>query len=255
MASCRVCGEEMVYVACPARRYLKIGKKNINVFHCGEHTCPIQEKASKPTERVEDILRKNPEMKPSQVQSAFVLSALRSGEDWNKVVNEASQILDKKWIENRKQDLKKTAHPAGENFEAVATFKEYCDKEDQLLVFRINDRRCNPKLPSYVFKTSNVRMLIAENMNREGDHFMKDEYCYFDGKVKRCKNFVTLTASTYHPLLERQVVLAVMEAERELLKTLSYFGCYLMKLSVRRQEQKIPYLFQSDGVRLWPGQI
>ena len=42
--------------------------------------------------RVEDILRKNPEMKPSQVQSAFVLSALRSGEDWNKVVNEASQI-------------------------------------------------------------------------------------------------------------------------------------------------------------------
>ena len=167
--------------------------------------------------------------------------------------NEA--ILDKKWIENRKQDLKKTANPAGENFEAVATFKEYCDKEDQLLVFRINDRRCNPKLPSYVFKTSNVRMLIAENMNREGDHFMKDEYCYFDGKVKRCKNFVTLTASTYHPLLERQVVLAVMEAERELLKTLSYFGCYLMKLSVRRQEQKIPYLFQSDGVRLWPGQI
>ena len=91
MASCRVCGEEMVYVACPARRYLKIGKKNIKVFHCGEHTCPIQEKASKPTERVEDILRKNPEMKPSQVQSAFVLSALRSGEDWNKVVNEASQ--------------------------------------------------------------------------------------------------------------------------------------------------------------------
>lgn len=32
---------------------------------------------------------------------------------------------------------------------------------------------------------------------------MKDEYCYFDGKVKRCKNFVTLTASTYHPLLKR----------------------------------------------------
>lgn len=48
-------------------------------------------------------------MKPSQVQSAFVLSALRSSKDWNKVVNEASQILDKKWIENRKQDLKKTA--------------------------------------------------------------------------------------------------------------------------------------------------
>lgn len=108
----------------------------------------VQYKRKRQSQRVEDILRKNPEMKPSQVQSAFVLSALRSGEDWNKVVNEASQILDKKWIENRKQDLKKTTNPAGENFEAVATFKEYCDKEDQLLVFRINDRRCNPKLPS-----------------------------------------------------------------------------------------------------------
>ena len=41
MASCRVCGEEMVYVACPARRYLKIGKKNINYFNCIIYNLPI----------------------------------------------------------------------------------------------------------------------------------------------------------------------------------------------------------------------
>ena len=58
-------------------------------------------------------------------------------------------------------------------------------------------------------------MEIARAMDREGEHFMRDEYCYFDGKVKRCRNFVTLTASTYHPLLRKQVVLAVMEAEKE----------------------------------------
>ena len=23
-------------------------------------------------------------------------------------------------------------------------------------------------------------------MDREGEHLMQDEYCYFDGKVKRC---------------------------------------------------------------------
>lgn len=23
-------------------------------------------------------------------------------------------------------------------------------------------------------------------MNREGEHLMREEYCYFDGKVKRC---------------------------------------------------------------------
>ena len=52
-------------------------------------------------------------------------------------------------------------------------------------------------------------------MDRDGEHFMRDEYCYFDGKVKRCRNFVTLTASTYHPILKRHIPLVVMEAERE----------------------------------------
>ena len=51
-------------------------------------------------------------------------------------------------------------------------------------------------------------MDIAIKMNKDGDHFLKEEYCYFDRKVKQCKNYVTLTASTYHPL-------AVMEAETE----------------------------------------
>ena len=212
---CGLCEDPAVFVECAARRYLQTGKKHIKVFHCGTHTCPVQEKPAKPAERVKEILQKNPDMKPAQVQSAFVLSALRSGEDWTTVVSEASQILDKKWIANQKQDLRKNTYPSGENFEALATFKEYCDKEDKLLVFKINDRRCNPDLPSYVFKTSKARMQIAENMNRDGKHFMSNEYCFFDGKVKRCRNYVTLTASTYYPLLKRQIVLAVMEAERE----------------------------------------
>ena len=70
-------------------------------------------------------------------------------------------------------------------------------------------------MPSHLFKTSKVRMAIAQNMNRDGDQFMSKEFCYFDSKVKRCRNFVTLTASTYHPLLKQQTVLAVMEAENE----------------------------------------
>ena len=44
---------------------------------------------------------------------------------------------------------------------------------------------------------------------------MSNEYCFFDGKVKRCRNYVTLTASTHYPLLKRQIVLAVMGVERE----------------------------------------
>lgn len=97
---CGVCEDAAVFVVCAARRYLQTGKKHIKVFHRGTHTCPVQEKPTKPAERVKEILQKNPDMKPAQVQSAFFLSALRSGEDWTTVVSEASQILDKKWIAN-----------------------------------------------------------------------------------------------------------------------------------------------------------
>ena len=73
----------------------------------------------------------------------------------------------------------------------------------------------NPDFTYFVFKTSKERMKIALNMDREGEHFMREEYCYFDGKVKRCRNFVTLTASTYHPILKKQIPLAIMETEKE----------------------------------------
>lgn len=69
-------------------------------------------------------------------------------------------------------------------------------------------------MPTLVFKTSDIRMKIAGNINRVGKHCMSDDF-FFDGKVKRCRNFVTLTASAYHPLLKRQVPLAIMEAEKE----------------------------------------
>ena len=52
-------------------------------------------------------------------------------------------------------------------------------------------------------------------MDEAGDHFLNSEYCFFDGKRKRCRDFVTLTASVYHPLLRKQVPLATMETEKE----------------------------------------
>ena len=169
----------------------------------------------KPTERVREMLQKNPNLKPTQVQSAFVMASLRTGEGWDKVEKEAAQLLDRKWIANQKQSVKQSIHPSGENFEAVVKFKQYCDQKDNLFVYKINDRRGNPDMPSYVFKTNKEKMEMALSMDRDGDHFLKEEYCYFDGKVKRCRNFVTLTASTYHPMLKRQIPLAIMEAERE----------------------------------------
>ena len=52
-------------------------------------------------------------------------------------------------------------------------------------------------------------------MRLTGDHFLSKEYCHFDGNHKRVKEFVTLTASVYHPLLRNQIVLATMNCKHE----------------------------------------
>ena len=213
--ACSIYGDAGQFVICHARRYVKYGKKNVQVFHCGSHSCPITSRPEKPTERVKEMIKKHPRLKPAEIQSAFVMSSLRTGEDWDKVEKEATQLLDRKWIANQKQSVRQEIHPSGENFEVIVTFKQYCDKKDSLLVYKVNDRRGNPDRPSFVFKTSKEKMKAALNMDRNGEHFLKDEYCFFDGKFKRCQNFVTLTASVYHPLLKRQIPLAVMEAEQE----------------------------------------
>ena len=58
-------------------------------------------------------------------------------------------------------------------------------------------------------------MTIACSMDTDGDHFMHEEYCHFDGNHKRVKAFVALTASVYHPLLQKQVILATMNCKHE----------------------------------------
>ena len=67
----------------------------------------------------------------------------------------------------------------------------------------------------FIFKTSTVKMAIANKMKEGGEHFLATEFCCFDGKVKRCCNFTTLTASVYHPLLQKQIPLGIMECKSE----------------------------------------
>jgi len=69
------------------------------------------------------------------------MSSLRKGEDLETVESTAAKIVDRKWMSNQKQNSKKEIHPSGENFEAVVTFKLYCDES-----------RGNPDMPSFVLR-------------------------------------------------------------------------------------------------------
>ena len=124
-------------------------------------------------------------------------------------------LSDKKWISNKKQAIKKNNEPYGHHFEAVAHFKTYTDERDPYYVYKVKYNADEASRHSYVFKTSKLKAKMAINMHRTGGNFLSSEFCYFDGKVKRCKGFVTLTASVYHPLLQKLVPLAVMECAAE----------------------------------------
>ena len=68
---------------------------------------------------------------------------------------------------------------------------------------------------SHVFKMSKIAAKIAINMDKDGQHFMAKEYCFFDGNHKRCRGFITLGCYVYHPLLRRIIRLASMEVDTE----------------------------------------
>ena len=220
---CKGCGSSGNFLNCPARRYISYGKKSVTVYHCGEHTCPIIRATDKNVQDIEQLVRDNPNIKPSEIQSVSVISAFRQQLDWNEVEKKVESTLDRNWIANTKKKVKREMEPIGHDFEAVAVFKEYCDKKDRSYIYKINDRRGNPDMPSFVFKTSATKARMGLNMDREGDHFLHEEFCFFDGKRKRCKGYVTLTASVYHPLLRRQITLAVMESESENTENVTLF--------------------------------
>ena len=215
LLECKGCGKIAQFIPCPARRYVSYGKTSVKVYHCGRHTCPVIKPRVKNREQVKQLLKDNPNMKPAELQSACIISAFRQQSDWRDIEKQAEATLDRQWISNEKRKIKNDIEPVGHNFEAVVTFKQYCDKKDEFYIYKVNDRRGNPDKPSFVFKTSKQKAKMALNINRESDHFLNNEFCFFDGKYKRCRGFVTLTSSVYHTLLRKQVTLAVMEAETE----------------------------------------
>ena len=105
----------------------------------------------------------------------------------------------------------------------MAHFKQYCDVKDPLYIYKINDNTGNPDRTSFVFKLSTLKAKIAINMDRDKKHFLAQEFCFFDGKHKRTKGYVTLTASVYHPLLRRQIPLAAMESVSENTENVTLF--------------------------------
>ena len=120
---CKGCSGEAELEPCHARRYLSYRKSKVTVYHVGEHTCFITSiLKKKDVKTVEQLVRNNPNIKPSEVQSVFVLSAFQQQMNWAKVEKEAT-TMDRKHISNIKEKVKKDIQPFSHNFEAVVSLK------------------------------------------------------------------------------------------------------------------------------------
>ena len=58
-------------------------------------------------------------------------------------------------------------------------------------------------------------------MDKDGNSVLNE-----DGKHKRCKSFITLTESMYHPLLRQQIALATMDTESENTETALFWNLH-----------------------------
>ena len=235
---CKACGVAGKYVACDAQRYVSYGSKSVKIFHCGNHICQVSMKTSGNMTKVKELIKNNPKIKPAEVQSSIILSAFQENLEWATVEKEARGILNKKKISNIKETMKDTVQPCGHNFEAVVNFKEYCDKKDRFYIYKINDRRGNPDQPSFVFKTSAEKLKIAVAMDRSSNGFLNEKFCFVDGKHNRCRGFTTLTASVYHPLLQKQIPIAIMDAEGDNTENVELFWNLLNEAISKISEKK-----------------
>ena len=211
---CKGCGRCSAFVPCSARKYMEFFShiEEVRIYHVGTHTCKAKRKVPLPAV-VEHSLRRNPNLKPSEVVRQSILEGLKAEDvDWDELEKTADALLNTKKISNLKAKIINEHNPAGHSFDAVAHLKRKSDSKDEYYVFKMNNRSMNPDEPSYVFKTSKLKVNIAWSMG-DKEHFLSSEYSHVDGKWNRCKDFPTLTLSVYHPVLRKQLPLFIMECE------------------------------------------
>jgi len=223
---CKHCKNSAFQVHCEARKIWEFedSTSTVAVYHHGNHSCSIKPVSANDSfkQTTIDSFKRNPNLKPSQIPLCAVTRALDEGESWDKIDQLSESYADIQKIRNLKKKATNELNPYGQSLEAVAIFKEKTDEKDPFLIYKINDRKYNGK-PSYIFKTSMLKLKIMQDMDRKSGKPLSSEYAFIDGFEKRCPGFTTIILSCYHPVLMKQVQLALMECEGESAENVSTF--------------------------------
>ena len=204
---CQICGAECK--SCDCRKYVAFQGYKAHIFHAGIHLCTAKKLTQRPSDVVQGVLSTDLNMKPSTLHSSVILKAIRERRPWKEVRSITDVVCNTKYISNEKTKQKNVLLPDGTSFAGIENLKSGTNQTDKYLIYKISINE------EYVFKTSKQKLLLANNMDSRSSHYLNYEFCYFDGKVGRVKDFITLTASVYHLLVKRQITLATMECKHE----------------------------------------
>ena len=194
--TCEYCSALGNCTPCLARKYTAFSNdKEATVYHCGLHNCAAKEISKRSSDIARNAITKDYSTTPRVIQSTSIIADLLSRKNWQEVEKNAKKVENVKALSNEKVKQKKVLQPDGDGFKAIKELKAYADLQYPFLIHIINGSQQS------IFKTSTSQMKLALEMDFDGDHFLKDEYCHFDGNHRRVREIVTLTASVYHPPL------------------------------------------------------
>ena len=89
---------------------------------------------------VQDLIKNNPKIKPSEIASACLLSAFLAKENWSEVDKAVEATLNTQWLSSVKKEMKRETEPECTDLAGVVDFKQYADKRDKFNVYELNDR-------------------------------------------------------------------------------------------------------------------
>ena len=96
---CSLCGATGEKVECFARKYIAMKEKSAYVYHYGHHQCRAKLMQQRQADIIAQLMKSNPTVKPSAIQSQTVLTAFPSRELLDQVFN----IAKKSAIEEKSQ--------------------------------------------------------------------------------------------------------------------------------------------------------
>ena len=221
----------------------------LNVYHLGEHTCTPKGDRKANDDFILEQIQKFPNLPPKHLQVHCIKQKVESA-DIRGAKEVTQKLADSTRIRQLRAELSEPSQNVEPNsFEAVAIFKQACDKVDPFFIFEINDSRMNTD-PYFCFKTSRLACELGLLMDQENTlhNALMDEDAYFDGAHNRCRDFISLALWVYHTSMRKLLKLACMECRTESSKTVGMFFRIWNKALMVASGKSTPYIFNPRNI-------